>query len=60
MFTKELIDHAIEYFKDKHGHIISNETAEIYLNSLADLYGSFYQMLQEEQNLKENPTQSTI
>ncbi len=40
-FSKNLIQETITYFKEKHNHIISEETACDYLDSLAGLYLSF-------------------
>jgi len=40
-FSQKLRERIIRYFEKYHGLIISDETAEEFLNSLADLYQSF-------------------
>jgi hypothetical protein len=37
-YTKELINKTILYFKNKYNHVIDEETATEYLNSLAGFY----------------------
>ena len=43
-FSHELIIRARDYFGEKSGRDISPETANEYLNSLADLYASFIEL----------------
>lgn len=57
MFTKDLIDRTIKYFEKECGQSISEETAEIYLNSFADLFGSFDELLRENQELRNYESQ---
>ena len=45
-FNQELVARTIKYFKEKYNHDISVETAEEYLNSMADLYSSFIEFLE--------------
>lgn len=51
MFSNELIGSTIQYFKKKHNHSISAETAELYLQSLARLYASFSAFAKNEKQL---------
>jgi hypothetical protein len=51
-FNRELIERVIKYFKEKKGVVISIETAEEYLNSMADLYASFIEFLQPNEKEK--------
>ena len=60
MFTKELIDCVINYFQNEHGQFISEETAQLYLNSLADVFGSFSDLLLDQQNLRNYKNSDTI
>ena len=48
-FKPELINRAIKYFQLKYNRDISIETAEEYLNSLADLYGCFIEFLEKDE-----------
>ena len=50
MFSKELIQYAIRYFGKKYQHEISEETAELYLNQCAELFGTFYSLLEAKQH----------
>jgi hypothetical protein len=50
IFSKDLIDRTIKYFAEVHNHHIDEETVELYLNSLADLFDSYRRMLQEKAN----------
>ena len=43
-FSRELVERAQSYFGEKSGRDISPETANEYLNSLADLYASFIEL----------------
>lgn len=52
MYTEELIKRLIKYYAIKHRQTISAETAEIYLNSLADLFDSSSRILSEKKDLK--------
>jgi hypothetical protein len=45
-FNQELVERVTEYFREKHGVVISPETAQEYLNSMADLYGLFIEFLE--------------
>ena len=47
-FNQDLIARTTKYFKEKYQHDISNEIAEEYLNSMADLYGCFIEFLETE------------
>jgi hypothetical protein len=48
-YKPELINRAIKYFREKHNRDISIETAEEYLNSMADLYGCFIEFLETDE-----------
>jgi hypothetical protein len=45
-FNQLLITRIQSYFKERYEHEISIETAEEYLNSMADLYSSFIEFLE--------------
>ena len=45
-FNQELVARIIKYFKERYKYEISIETAEEYLNSMADLYSSFIEFLE--------------
>lgn len=47
MYTEDLIASTIKLFKEQYGVDISKETAEIYLNSLADLFAVGMELLTE-------------
>ncbi|MCX6715660.1 MAG: hypothetical protein NT077_01425 [Candidatus Taylorbacteria bacterium] len=47
-FSQKLIDELIKVWKDEHGIDISEDTANEYLNSFADLYLTFARI--EERN----------
>lgn len=53
-YSQELIQKCRAYFKEKHDHIISEETAEQYLDSLASLYRCFQKSIQQKSG--ESPT----
>jgi hypothetical protein len=48
-FSQELISKIIKYFKEKHNHEISEETAIEYLESLARLFNIFRRSISENQ-----------
>ena len=48
LFAQNLIDKIIDYFKKKYGQDISPEIANEYLISLANLYESFIEFTQVE------------
>lgn len=49
----------MKYFKNKYGRDISHETAIEYLDSLADLHGSFIELLQHNEDTeKELPDET--
>jgi len=48
-FTQELVDRTIKYYKERFNKDISIETAEEYLNSMADLYGCFIEFLEKDE-----------
>ena len=60
MFTKDLIDWIIQYYKTHFSQDISEETAEIYLNSLADLYAVFCNALEEKNQLSTHKNLDSI
>ena len=45
-FNQELIERTVKYFREKHDHEITPETAGVYLLAMADLYGSFIEFAQ--------------
>ena len=47
-FNQDLIARVTKYFHERYQHDISPETAEEYLNSMADLYGCFIEFLETE------------
>lgn len=50
-FSQDLIDDIIQYFQDTHQIIITEDQAELYLSSLADLYQSYVELLAQEKDL---------
>lgn len=50
-FSDQLLNRTIQYFQEKHSHPISKETAELYLNSLTDLFTAYVKLLQEKPEL---------
>ncbi len=60
VYSKELINSIIIYFQERHNQSISEETAEGYLNSLADLFGAFVALVREQQNLYNTDNSDTI
>ncbi len=44
MYSKELITKTIAYFNSKYSHVISEETAEVYLTAMAGLFESFAEL----------------
>lgn len=60
VYTKELITNIIIHFKERHDLSISDEIAEGYLDSLADLFGAFVALLREKQNLENGDNSDTI
>jgi hypothetical protein len=51
-FNQLLVDRLIKYFKEKHNVIVSPETAQEHLNSMADLYASFIEFLEPNEKTK--------
>ncbi len=47
-FSEQLRNECKAYFKEICGIEISDETAELYLNSLADLYGAMKNLLTDK------------
>jgi len=54
-FNQALIARTIKYFKERCGQDISPETAEEYLNSMADLYGCFIEFLESDKKEEIKP-----
>jgi hypothetical protein len=52
MFSQDLIERTIEYFKKTYNHEISPETAELYLNALTGLFGSFLNLKKTKDSCK--------
>ncbi|MDB5260373.1 MAG: hypothetical protein JWN37_604 [Candidatus Nomurabacteria bacterium] len=52
-YPTTLIERIVRYFKEKYQQDISHDTAIEYLDSLADLHGSFIEFLQTDDNKKE-------
>jgi hypothetical protein len=51
MYTQELIDCIMKYFEEEYEESITEEIAVAYLNSLADLFNSAYDLLTEQKGL---------
>lgn len=49
LYKQELVERTIKYFKERFNTDISKETAEEYLNSMADLYGCFIEFLETDE-----------
>lgn len=47
-YPKDLIQRITIYFKERYNHQIHEETAVEYLNSLAGLYESFIELLEND------------
>ncbi len=52
-FSKDLIDKTITFFKEEYERDISEEEAEEYLNSFADLYQSVTDMLEYQHTVQD-------
>jgi len=55
VFSKELIQYTIRYFKEKYAHDISEEKAELYLTQCAELFGAFMSLLGEKHHIPHEP-----
>lgn len=49
LHNQVLVDRIIKYFKERFNKDISLETAEEYLNSMADLYGCFIEFVERNE-----------
>ena len=52
-FSKDLITRTIKLFKEEYNHDISEEEAELYLKSFADLYQSMIDLLEHQQTTQD-------
>lgn len=59
VYPTNLIERIIRYFKERYGHDISPATAIEYLNSFADLHGSFIEFLECNEHKEEVLPDST-
>ena len=51
-FSQDLINKTIKLFKQEHNHDISEEEADLYLKSFADLYLSVIDLLKHQQSIR--------
>jgi len=47
-YSNELINRAMQYFKEKHGLTLDRDTASEYLNAYADLYEAFSDLIENK------------